>query len=80
MAGLIIIVILLAAALLAPWIAPYGYEKIDYQAKLAGMSRAHWLGCDFLGRDLLSRMIYGARVSLAVAVVSTLVSLLLGTA
>ncbi|HUT55473.1 MAG TPA: ABC transporter permease [bacterium] len=80
MAGLIIIIILLGLAVFAPWIAPYGYEKIDYQAKLAGPSWAHWLGCDFLGRDLMSRMIYGARVSLAVAVVSTLISLGLGTA
>jgi oligopeptide transport system permease protein len=80
MAGLVFIAVLLILAALAPWIAPYGYEEMDYAAKLAGPSGAHWLGCDFLGRDLLSRLIYGARVSLSVAVVSTLISLLLGTA
>lgn len=69
-----------AAAVLAPYISPFSYEEIDYQQKLAGPSARHLMGTDLLGRDLLSRMIYGARVSLSVAIASTILSLFLGTA
>ena len=66
-------------AVLAPWIAPYSYQAQDTLHILAFPSSEHWLGTDRLGRDLLSRMIYGARVSLFVGVFSTVVALIIGT-
>ncbi|OGP57297.1 MAG: peptide ABC transporter permease [Deltaproteobacteria bacterium RBG_13_61_14] len=66
-------------ALLAPWLSPYPYDYQNSDQLLAPVSFAHWMGTDDLGRDLFSRLIYGARVSVSVAYVSTLFSLLLGT-
>jgi len=60
--------ILLLAALLAPWIAPADPAAQNLPARLAPPSFAHWMGTDELGRDLLSRTLYGARVSLTVSV------------
>ncbi len=82
MAGLVWVVLLCLAALLAPYISPYSFEEMDYAAveNPSPPSADHWMGTDHLGRDLFSRMIFGARVSLGVAVVSTLISLLVGTA
>lgn len=79
MAGLIFILFLGLAAILTPYVAPYSYEQMDYNAKTEPPSAAHYFGTDFLGRDLFSRMLYGARVSLGVALCSTLIALLLGT-
>jgi ABC-type dipeptide/oligopeptide/nickel transport system permease subunit len=59
----------LLLALLAPWIAPYSYEAQDLANVLAPPSAAHWFGTDDLGRDILSRLIWGARPSMAVGVV-----------
>ncbi len=78
--SLVFIAIMCLAAILAPWISPYSYQQMDHDNKLAPPGIQHPMGTDFLGRDLLSRMIYGARVSLSVAFVSTLLSLVLGTA
>jgi peptide/nickel transport system permease protein len=61
-------VLLIAAALLAPWVAPADPAAQNLPARLEGPSRAHWMGTDELGRDTLSRTLYGARVSLLVAV------------
>src|SRR6202521_6122506 len=61
-------VILLLAALFAPWIAPADPATQNLPARLASPSRAHWMGTDELGRDILSRTIYGARISLLVSV------------
>jgi oligopeptide transport system permease protein len=80
MVSLAFIAALVLAALFASRISPYTYEEMDYDAKLEPPSLEHPMGADFLGRDLLSRMIYGARVSLSVAVVSTLIALFIGTA
>jgi peptide/nickel transport system permease protein len=66
--GLIAAVILLLAALLAPWVAPADPAAQNLPERLAGPSRAHWMGTDELGRDILSRTLYGARISLLVAV------------
>jgi ABC-type dipeptide/oligopeptide/nickel transport system permease subunit len=70
------------AAILAPLIAPYPPDQVDLGAVHAGPSAAHWLGTDALGRDLLSRLIYGARTALLgpllVVVTSTLLGILLG--
>ena len=67
------------ASVLAPWIAPYSYQEQDMLNLLSFPGENHWLGTDRLGRDLLSRMIYGARVSLFVGVFSTLLALIFGT-
>ena len=60
------------AAIFAPWVAPYSYETQDTMNTLASPNQANLMGTDRLGRDLFSRMIYGARVSLFVGVVTTL--------
>jgi peptide/nickel transport system permease protein len=60
--------VLLLAALLAPWIAPANPTAQDLATRLEGPSRAHWMGTDELGRDTMSRTLYGARISLLVAV------------
>jgi len=65
-------------ALLAPWIAPYDPTDIDVSVILMPPSWQHWCGTDTLGRDVFSRMLYGARVSLAVGFVAVGISLVLG--
>jgi peptide/nickel transport system permease protein len=64
--GAAVIVVMLAVASLAPLIAPYDPLAIDFAAMLAAPSRAHWLGTDSFGRDVLSRLIYGSRTALLV--------------
>jgi peptide/nickel transport system permease protein len=68
--GLVLVIIVLGAAIFADVIAPYDPAKIDILNKLQGPSAAHWLGTDQLGRDTLSRIIYGARVAMGIAVFS----------
>lgn len=80
MVGLTIITIILLSALLAPWIAPYGEGVQDTQALLQGPSLKHWLGTDELGRDILSRVLFGARVSMGVATITSLIAMTLGSA
>ena len=65
--GLITAALLLAAALLAPFLAPADPAAQDLPARLAGPSRSHWMGTDELGRDVTARVLYGARISLFVA-------------
>ena len=60
------LVLLLAAALAAPWIAPYGYDRQNLDQALQGPKPLHWLGTDQFGRDLFSRLLHGARISLTV--------------
>jgi peptide/nickel transport system permease protein len=66
--GMLLMILFVVMALLAPLLAPYDPAALDLVHRLAGPSRAHWLGTDELGRDILSRVIYGARLSLTVAV------------
>ena len=77
MGGTIVLVFVLMA-LFAPWLAPYDPLKIDVMHKFAGPSLAHWAGTDQLGRDLLSRIIYGARTALGVSITATGVAGLAG--
>ena len=65
-------------ALLAPLISPYSFEQQFPQKALSSYSLEHWLGTDHLGRDLLSRIIYGARMSMAVGIFTALISAFLG--
>lgn len=62
--------VLIAAAILAPWIAPYDPSAPDYTNVLKGPSAAHWAGTDTYGRDIFSRIIWGARISLTVGFLS----------
>ena len=66
-AGGVIVVLLFAVSLLAPWLAPFDPNAIDLKNVLAPPSGAHPFGTDPLGRDVLSRMIWGAGISLKVA-------------
>lgn len=76
--GLAILALLLLTAALADLVAPYSYTQQNVAIARRGPSAAHWLGTDELGRDLLSRLIYGARVSLSVAIVAQLVIVTIG--
>ncbi len=73
-----IVVLLFAVSLLAPVIAPYDPGAIDLKNVLASPSAEHWFGTDQLGRDVLSRMIWGARISLKVGFVATGLAILIG--
>lgn len=76
--GLGILVLLVVMAVFAPWLAPYDPTEVDVSAILDGPSRVHLFGTDELGRDTLSRIIWGARVSLWVGIISVGLSLVLG--
>jgi peptide/nickel transport system permease protein len=78
--GLVMVAFLIITAIFAPWIAPYPPNDIDMTQTLAKPSAEHWLGTDNLGRDVLSRIIYGARTSLIIAVGATAVSVIIGEA
>ena len=83
MTGLVMVGGLFVISLLAPWLAPYDPGFIDLQSVLMPPSGEHLLGTDPLGRDVLSRIIYGSRVSLKVGFVAvglaTLVGLIIGS-
>ena len=82
-AGLVVVALLVLAALLAPWLAPHDPHAADIVNKFAGPSRDHLLGTDELGRDVFSRLLHGARVSLfttfAAAAIVGIIGLVLGT-
>jgi len=67
------------AALLTPVIAPYEPDAISLGDKFVGISSEHWLGTDHLGRDTLSRLLFGARVSLSIGLVAMGIAMLVGT-
>jgi len=77
-AGLVLVTVFVVCALFAPWTAPYDPAKIDLPARLMGPSAAHWFGTDELGRDIFSRIIYGARISMLVGSCVVATSLTLG--
>jgi ABC-type dipeptide/oligopeptide/nickel transport system permease subunit len=74
-AGLVVALAFVLAAILAPWIAPYSAGATDFNAILAHSSRKHLLGTDELGRDVLSRTIWGARASIEAGVLATLLAM-----
>ncbi|MCB1854044.1 MAG: ABC transporter permease [Pseudomonadales bacterium] len=76
--GLVVLVLFTAIALLTPWIAPYSYQAQNLELGASPPSAAHWLGTDIFGRDLLTQIMYGGRISLAVGFVATSVALLIG--
>ena len=79
-AGSVVVLLLFIVSLLAPWLAPYDPGAIDLKIVLAPPSADHLFGTDQLGRDVLSRMIWGARISLKVGFMATGIALLIGTA
>lgn len=78
MTGLFVMFILVLSAILTPWIAPYSYQTQDLSLGATPPSAEHWLGTDVLGRDLLTRILYGGRISMLVGFLATAVSLLIG--
>jgi len=75
--GFVLIIALSAA--LAPWLSPYSAGGLEEKRILETPSYAHWMGTDGLGRDLLTRVLYGARVSMTVGVGTGLIALVIGT-
>ncbi len=78
MAGLIYLVVVMILCLLTPWIVPYGYEEQNLRLGAIPPSPEHWLGTDNFGRDMLTRILHGGRVSLAVGFIATAVALVIG--
>jgi len=76
--GLVTLVLFIVIALLTPWIAPYSYQAQNLELGASPPSAAHWLGTDIFGRDLMTQIMYGGRISLAVGFVATSVALLIG--
>lgn len=74
----VILIICFIVVLLAPWVSPHDPVKVDLAMKLQPSSTEHWLGTDHLGRDILSRLIYGARVSVGLVIVIFIASVVIG--
>jgi peptide/nickel transport system permease protein len=77
--GLVIIAVLVFVALFAPWIAPYDVGATNLAMRYLPPSSEHWFGTDSTGRDIFSRVVYGARISLQVGIVVVAVSAFIGT-
>jgi peptide/nickel transport system permease protein len=80
-AGLVFLAVFAAIAIAAPWIAPYPFDEQDWSiiGSPTPPSAAHWLGTDELGRDALTRLMYGGRISLAVGIAAALMATLIGS-
>ena len=76
--GLCVLSLFIIVALLTPWIAPYDYAEQNLDLGASPPSAAHWLGTDIFGRDLLTQIMYGGRLSLAVGFIATAVALVVG--
>ena len=77
-AGLVLVAVFVLFAVFAPWIAPQDPARIDLESRLARPSNAHWFGADELGRDILSRVVHGARISMLVGTSVVALSLAAG--
>ncbi|MGV3593486.1 MAG: ABC transporter permease [Gammaproteobacteria bacterium] len=78
MCGLVFLVTIIVLCLVTPWIMPYGYEEQNLRLGASPPSAEHWLGTDTFGRDMLTRILYGGRMSLAVGFIATAVALVIG--
>jgi peptide/nickel transport system permease protein len=76
--GLVVLVLVIFTAIFAEWLAPYDPYKPGVAKSLAPPSAEHWLGADILGRDTLSRLIYGSRTALQVGFISVIISGIIG--
>jgi peptide/nickel transport system permease protein len=77
--GLVIFAVVVLLAVLAPWIAPHDPVEQNVMAKLKGPFDTYYLGTDYYGRDILSRLLYGARISLVIGIASTVLALVIGS-
>ena len=77
--GAAILGLIVVLLLLTPWIAPYDPAQQDLTQRLAAPSAAHWLGTDQLGRDLLTRLMYGGRFSVTIAAITVVICAVIGT-
>lgn len=77
--GLFFLTVFIVLAVFAPWIAPFDPATIDLHARLLGPSAKHWFGTDELGRDILSRVIFGSRISMTVSACVVGIALFVGT-
>ncbi|MBM6595133.1 ABC transporter permease [Microvirga pudoricolor] len=77
--GAVLFMIIVVLAVAAPWIAPYDPISQDMIVRMEGPSMAHWLGTDYFGRDTLSRLLYGARYSLVIGLLSIVIAVAVGT-
>src|ERR1044072_544846 len=77
--GLFVILAWIVVAAIAPALSPYNPATVDVTARLRPPSAQHWLGTDVLGRDVFTRLIYGARISLTTGIVVVLVGAIIGT-
>jgi len=76
--GTLFVIVIVTLALFAPWIAPYAPDQIDVMQRLAAPSAEHWMGTDQLGRDTFSRLVYGTRIALLVALPAVLAGAIVG--
>ena len=76
--GLILLAVLVCAAIFGPMLSPYPYDGMDAMSRNQSSSAAHWFGTDQMGRDVFTRVLYGARVSLLVGFASTALNLVIG--
>ena len=77
--GLIIVALLLIVAIFAPWIATHDIGATDLTMRYLSPNSAHWFGTDSTGRDVFSRVVFGARISLQVGIIVVGVSVFVGT-
>lgn len=80
MLGLLVMVILILAAIFADYVAPYGYDDQDLMRRFQTPNSQHWLGTDNFGRDIFSRIVYGAQVSLKVGLIAVGIAMFIGGA
>ena len=78
LAGLVTLTLFVIIALITPWVAPYSYEAQNLDLGASPPSAEHWLGTDIFGRDLMTQIMYGGRISLAVGFIATAVALIIG--
>lgn len=77
--GILMLILFICLSLLAPFIAPYGYDEIDLMNMESPPSKIHLMGTDDLGRDILSRLLYGGRVSITVGFLASFSQIVVGT-
>ncbi|WP_210483888.1 ABC transporter permease [Microvirga antarctica] len=77
--GVFVLLVLIVAAILAPYIAPFDPTETDVGARLSAPDAMHWLGADLHGRDIYSRIVWGGRYSLAVGIATVLLALVIGS-
>ncbi|WP_099559041.1 ABC transporter permease [Hartmannibacter diazotrophicus] len=80
MVGLVLVALLVFVAIFGPWLTPYDFLEQNLKVRNELPSFAHWLGTDDLGRDVASRVIYGARTATVVAIVVTIIAMIIGIA